>query len=239
MISVCMATYNGESYIKRQLESILTQLGEDDEVVIVDDCSKDGTVKQIKKINDSRILIFENIINLGVNKTFEQAILRSRGDIIFLSDQDDFWYEDKISSVCNFFNNHLDVDLIQHDAIVMDDDENIISESLFNLIGYVGDSVVRNFLHCSYMGCCMAFRRILIKDIMPITNVPYHDYWIGIMAKLYGHKIEFIHKPLMNFIRHKDSLTTDAKKKRSIYRMIKDRVDLLFDIVMFKLRRGF
>lgn len=73
MISVCMASFNGSKYIEQQLESILIQLGSMDEVVIVDDASKDDTVLKIRNFNDPRIKLFENNHNLGVISTFEKS----------------------------------------------------------------------------------------------------------------------------------------------------------------------
>ena len=95
MISVCIATYNGEKYIKEQLDSILPQLKKLDEIIISDDKSKDKTLKIIKTLNDSRIKIFTNP-KKGLISNFENAITKSSGDYIFLSDQDDIWHENKI-----------------------------------------------------------------------------------------------------------------------------------------------
>ena len=58
MISVCMATYNGEKYIQQQIESILNQIGNEDELIISDDMSKDRTLDIVKSFNDSRIKIY-------------------------------------------------------------------------------------------------------------------------------------------------------------------------------------
>ena len=77
--SVCMAAYNGMSFIKKQLDSILAQIGENDEVIIVDDGSKDGTPDFIRQIADPRIKLYVNEKNLGVIKTFGKAI---GGDIL-------------------------------------------------------------------------------------------------------------------------------------------------------------
>ena len=62
-VIVCMATYNGEKFIKKQLVSILDELEQHDELVIVDDCSKDQTVQIIKSFNDNRIKLYINNIN--------------------------------------------------------------------------------------------------------------------------------------------------------------------------------
>ena len=89
MISVCMATYNGEKYIQEQIDSILCQLSKDDELVISDDHSTDATCDIIKSYNDRRIKLFLNELAKGVTHNFENALLHSKGDIIFLADQDD------------------------------------------------------------------------------------------------------------------------------------------------------
>ncbi len=73
-ISVCLATYNGEKYIKEQLNSILSQLGNDDEIIISDDHSTDNTIEIIKSLEDDRIKIFVNNLEKGYSKNFENAI---------------------------------------------------------------------------------------------------------------------------------------------------------------------
>lgn len=82
MISVCMATYNGQKYIKEQIDSILCQLSEDDELVVSDDHSSDKTVDIISSYHDDRIKIYENVSRLGVTHNFEHALNLSKGDII-------------------------------------------------------------------------------------------------------------------------------------------------------------
>jgi len=94
-ISVCMATYNGERYLKEQLDSILKQLSFTDEIIISDDGSQDRTIEIIESFGDSRIKLFHSTQqNLIYN--FENALSKASGDIIFLSDQDDIWYENKV-----------------------------------------------------------------------------------------------------------------------------------------------
>ena len=103
MISVCMASFNGNKYIKKQLDSILSQLGIDDEVIIVDDASEDDTVSTIMNFNDPRIKLFENENNTGVIASFERSITLAKGEIIFLSDQDDIWLPNKIQKMMSLF----------------------------------------------------------------------------------------------------------------------------------------
>lgn len=99
MISVVMATYNGERYIKEQLESILFQTRKPDEIIINDDRSIDGTVDiiaDIKKKYNAPIILKVNEKRLGYAQNFREAIRRTKGEIVFLSDQDDVWLENKI-----------------------------------------------------------------------------------------------------------------------------------------------
>src|SRR3546814_6979697 len=103
MISVCMGTYNGARWIEIQLGSILSQLSPEDEVVIVDDGSKDDTLDRVASFNDPRVRVLRNGRNRGVDLTFERALGEARGDIIFLSDQDDFWYPNKVETVLRAF----------------------------------------------------------------------------------------------------------------------------------------
>ena len=86
MISVCVATYNGEKYIKEQLLSILSQIGLNDEVVVSDDHSNDSTIDIVKSLNDKRVKIIYNEGNRGYTSNFENALKHAKGDYVFISD---------------------------------------------------------------------------------------------------------------------------------------------------------
>src|ERR1700690_1222765 len=96
MISVCIATRNGENFIEAQLRSVLSQLNANDEVIISDDCSTDRTPEIIRSLNDSRITLLE-VEYCNLIRNFENALLNASGDIIFLADQDDVWHPAKVS----------------------------------------------------------------------------------------------------------------------------------------------
>ena len=114
MISVCMATYNGEKYIREQVESILCQLGPEDEIVISDDGSKDHTIQMVDSL-DKRIKVFLNEGKHGVVPNFENALKHSSGDYIFFSDQDDIWSPDKVERCLHALE---DSDLVVHNSRV-------------------------------------------------------------------------------------------------------------------------
>jgi len=129
-VSVCIATYNGEKYIKEQLTSILIQLEDTDEIIISDDSSTDQTVEIIKSLDDKRISIFEHQIFKSHVYNFENALKHAKGDYIFLADQDDIWLPGKINKTLSLLQNN---DLVLSDAIVVDENENILFESFFVL----------------------------------------------------------------------------------------------------------
>ena len=227
-ISVCMATYNGAKHIRRQLVSIFNQLGPNDQLVVVDDRSTDNTVQIIKSFQDSRIQLHLNAVNIGAVRTFDRALHLLQGDLIFLSDQDDRWYDDKVSVILKIFSSRC-VDLIVHDAIIVEGNR-IISDSLFKFRNSSA-GVIKNLISNTYTGCCMAFKRDILSKVLPIPAKKgiFHDAWIGILAEYYGYKIAFIDIPLIEFNRHDRNVTTI--KRRKITRILSERLILLLALI--------
>jgi glycosyltransferase involved in cell wall biosynthesis len=188
-ISVCMASYNGAEFIEEQLYSILNQLSERDEVVIVDDCSIDDTVQKIELINDSRIKIFKNDSNKGHVFTFGRAIGLAENKIIFMSDQDDIWLNGRVAVMTEA--------LVKTNSLLVSSNSNFINSG-GETIEYKIDGVqsnnskkhLRNIIDIftgkeNYYGCAMAFKKELNKTILPIPNyVESHDLWIATAANL-------------------------------------------------------
>ena len=200
MISVCMATYNGGKYIGAQIGSILLQMGERDELIIQDDGSNDSTLSIIAEFKDPRIYVEVNKENMGVIENFELALVRAKGDIIFLSDQDDEWLPGKVVAVMKEFERR-NVTAVVTDALIIDGDERVIAESYFVQIGS-GPGVWKNFLHNSYLGCCLAFRREVLEPGLPVPlQIRTHDGWIGLVANMIG-EVVFLRTPLLRYRRH-------------------------------------
>ena len=222
-----MASYNGAMYIEKQLYSILDQLKKNDQVIIVDDCSFDNTVNIVESLKDPRIKLFKNTKNIGVVETFNRALRNANGDIIFLSDQDDEWLDNKVSFIRNLFISN-NVDLIVHDAKISQGGS-IVANSLFGQIGS-SDGLFKNIYSNSYTGCCMAFRRIILRKILPIPNKKgiFHDAWIGILAKFYKFRVIFIATPLVIYNRHEANVST--MKRRSIHKIVPDRINLIVSL---------
>lgn len=230
MISVCMATYNGEKYIKEQIYSILAQLSENDELIISDDYSTDNTLAVVNKINDKRIKVYLNELEKGYTKNFENAINKSSGDIIFLSDQDDVWCEGKIDLMLQELEY---VTLVISDAKVVDGNLNLLKPSHFQEYG-VKKGFLHNFLKTRYIGACMAFKRELLDKALPFPNnskLCAHDYWITLIGEAY-YKVALVNKPLLLYRRHgNNALTGGEGSTRSLYMKLKVRSYCLMQLL--------
>ena len=116
-ISVCVATFNGERHVREQLQSVLSQLGPDDEVIVSDDHSGDGTVAEVEAVADPRVTLIRNAETVGYSSNFARALERATGEYIFLCDQDDVWLPGKVPAVLTAL---ADADL-PHDVGLCDD----------------------------------------------------------------------------------------------------------------------
>lgn len=206
MISIAMCTYNGEKFLEEQLNSIIQQSRQPDEIIICDDCSNDRTVEKAKTIlakwqGISRII--ENDHNLGYRMNFQKAISLCQGDIIFLSDQDDVWDRKKIESMEKVFTAHPDVNMVFHDAELVDEQLNRLTPSFwqalsFNPDGFLDDPYKRLLLGNVVQGSACAFRADVFFHAYPFPKEAVHDEWLALVAGLFG-KIMPIEQPLMKY----------------------------------------
>lgn len=230
-VSVAMAVYNGEKYLKKQLYSILNQLDKDDEIIISYDKSSDKTFEIITEFAtlDNRITIVNGPC-LGVIKNFENALMHCKNQYIFLSDQDDIWLDNKVKIITNQFNK-TNANVIIHDCIVVDEKENIIFPSFFD-IRHCKKGFLYNIIHNSYIGCCMAIRNDFIKNIIPFPeNIPMHDQWIGLIADK-KNSVVFIDIPLLKYRRHLNNVS--SFKHKDLFSMIKLRLNLIAALIKSK-----
>lgn len=206
MISVCMATYNGEKYIKEQLVSILKQIGPLDEIIISDDLSKDKTIEIVKGLNDQRIKIFFNT-NKGYTNNFQNSIKNASGDLIFLADQDDVWVDDKIQIMSDLLKKY---DFVVSNAQMVNKDLENLGATYFQLRGGGKSGFLNNLIKLQYIGCCMAFRKIILKKAFPFpkkTTLCSHDLWIALISEFYFNTF-VIQEPLLLYRRHGENVST-------------------------------
>lgn len=219
-ISVCMAIFNGESYLLEQIASILAQLKATDELIVVDDASQDKSLELLKGINDSRIHIYHNTSNLGVFASFERALKLAQGDILFLSDQDDIWLAGKVEKIIDVFLLNAKTTLIISDARVIDEFGHTIADSFFAQRNTkFTKGVFNNCISNKYIGCTLAFRQSMLKYFLPIPHdVPMHDMWFGILNDIYG-STYYIDLPLIAYRRHFNNVSP-AKGANFIQQLI-------------------
>jgi glycosyltransferase involved in cell wall biosynthesis len=223
MRSVVLAAYDGERFIDAQLDSIIPQLAHDDEVIVSDDASSDGTIRTVRRRNDPRIKVVCNSNRVGYVKNFERAISCARGEYIIFSDQDDVWLPNRITTVCSALDRKA---CVVSDAIVVDKDLRELHTSFFRLRQATDFSFFAIFLKPCFIGATMACRRSYLNTLMPFPpNVP-HDFWITLNAT-WDHDLEIIMNPLILYRRHPSTASVSATAlKRSLTTIFMERVRL-------------
>lgn len=197
-----MAVYNGADYLPQQLSSILAQLGPDDEVVVVDDASRDASPQQLAAITDARVRVARNPANTGILATFEKALRLARGKVIFLSDQDDLWLPGKVDKIMRVMESMPGVTMVVSDASVIDERGETLQPSFLGLKRGFSPGALANFVRNRCLGCTMAFRRSMLAHFLPIPpDVPMHDIWFAVLNGIYG-KTHLIDEPLVAYRRH-------------------------------------
>ncbi|MDY4628362.1 MAG: glycosyltransferase family 2 protein [Prevotella sp.] len=229
MISVCIATYNGERYIRQQIESIVCQLNVDDEIIVSDDGSTDGTLDIVKGIGDKRIKIIEGPGRKSPILNFECALKASKGDFIFLSDQDDVWKPDKVEICMKWLKTY---HCVVSDAEVTDNRLKPLYPSLYDIMQVRQGRIYNTIWKNGYTGCCMAFRRNVLEASLPFPkNIPMHDIWIGNVAA-YKYNVIFIPDRLIHFRRHENTISCNGKgSKFTIWQQMKFRLNIIKNII--------
>jgi glycosyltransferase involved in cell wall biosynthesis len=239
-VSVCLATFNGEKYIKAQLESILNQLEFNDELIIVDDKSSDNTLNIVNSYSDSRIKKISNEINLGVNKSFELAIIQAKNDIIFLADQDDIWTQNRVSKFKNYFILNPEISLITGNSDFIN--ENGISITFNEIQGVRSEDSKKNISNIfdiflgktNYYGCTMAFRSRFIQKIYPFpTYIESHDIHIALTANILNVNLHIDDIVLYRRIHSQNN----SLYKRNIFKKIKSRIIFILNIINILLNK--
>lgn len=229
MISVAMTSFNGEKHIKNQIQSILDNLTEYDELVISDDGSTDSTIEIINSFNDERIKLIKGP-HEGINKNFENAIKACRGEYIFLSDQDDFWYSNKSNIVLDKLKNGYV--LVQHDARVVDGNDSVLIDS-FSKYRRVRSGLLKNIIRNTYHGCLIAFSSKLKDYIMPFPKHGcFHDQWIGLIANIKGETV-FIDDILVDYRRYGENQS--SFKQYPIIVQVRNRLLIIINLILFSI----
>jgi glycosyltransferase involved in cell wall biosynthesis len=224
-ISVCMATYNGEIYIYEQLMSIISQLKSSDEIIISDDSSTDRTIAIIESLNDIRIKIFPNQKFKNPIYNFENALKQATGEIIFLSDQDDIWHENKVVKMFGALNM---ADMVVCDCTIINDDKDVVLNSYFSVTN-PRPGILKNLKKNGYLGCCMAFKKDVLKKALPFPkDIPMHDIWLGFICELFFRPV-FLNESLTYYRKHSNnvSITSNVISHYGTFTKLKFRFNIV------------
>ena len=217
-ISVVIATYNGELFLRKQLDSILKQTMVPDEIIVSDDCSEDSTWSILKEYNHKYPDLFHihrNSRNLGYALNFWNLLKRVTGDIIFLSDQDDIWYFDKVEKIYQIFCNQSDIlalstayDLIKEDDTTYQDFRNVKFRNDNKLKKINWEEFV---IHPRYPGMAMSIRQSLIEQLSfdEQKEPPAHD-WILNQCAAYQEGMYFWDVILTHYRQHQSNTVGSA-----------------------------
>lgn len=225
MISVCIATFNGEKFIREQIDSILCQIADTDEIVISDDSSTDQTLAIIRSYNDARIILLERRSCRSPVFNFENAIKNSRGDVIFLADQDDIWDTHKVVHMLSALDEN---SMVISDCKIINDYNETLIESFFAK-AQSGNGFFKNLYKNTYLGCCMAFKReVLIKALPFPKDIPMHDIWLGFVCELFFKSV-FIPEKLTFYRKHDNNTSTalNIRNDYSFYKKLMFRINLI------------
>lgn len=199
LVSIAMTTYNGEKYLREQLDSIYRQTHKNIEVIVCDDRSTDNTANILEEYSRKFALkYYINENNLGFVKNFEKVISLCNGDYIALADQDDVWLKNKIEVLLNEIGENL---LIHTDCTLIDEQSNIISRYWKGNIE--SHTSFEDFLFSNMVtGCTVLMSQELQKKSLPFPEgLAYHDWWLGIVS-VNETRLKYITTPLTLYRQH-------------------------------------
>jgi len=219
--SVALCTYNGANYISQQLDSIANQTMVVDEIVVCDDGSTDDTINKVEAFKTAHPSIDVGIeINkqkLGVCANFDKTIHQCTGDIIFLSDQDDIWLENKVETVLDWFETHPQMSVVLTNGYFINSQgESFADKKTFDAVGFneeglkyfnMGFALEMFLLINRATGAAMAFRKSFIPEFKIVANAkpgdnsPLHDEIIALTAVAKG-VLGLIEEPLFKYRIH-------------------------------------
>ncbi len=191
--------------------------------MVNDDGSTDGTLSILGSYSDARIKILPFDKHLGPLRGFERAITYSRGDFIFLCDQDDIWQPQKVQTMIRVFDDPRVLAVVS-DAIVVDASDRVLLNSFQNWRGSA-EGFWRNWMKNGFLGCCMAFRGSVKDKLLPFPqHINMHDEWIGLYCSVAG-RVRFIDNLLTRYRRHGNNVT--GMSHRGVAFMALKRVQFL------------
>ena len=219
MISVAMATFNGETYIQEQLDSIYNQTRKVDEIIIVDDCSNDLTVQVVEQYilshKDIDIKLYKNEENLGYKKNFKKAISLCHGDYVFLSDQDDIWKSNKVEDMISIMEKNPNISVLASSFELIDQkgdvftvplDSRMSNNNLLMKKVQTNDVVPISFyelsIRNSFQGCALCLTKKLCARFLECFTEEFVHDWLIVLLASETNSMYFYNAPLFQYRIH-------------------------------------
>lgn len=233
-ISVCMATFNGAEFVREQLCSILIQIPDDAEVVVVDDASTDSTNDVIQSLNDHRIRLVRLPVNGGYVRAFERAITEAKGEAIFLSDQDDIWLPGRVDTMLDALAGG---EVVASNLGLLPDGRPMrhpLSRRPWRLRERDSRNPIKNIASLMigsalYYGCAMAFSRSIVNTILPVPRfvTESHDQWIALCGLA---RSSMVHVEEVTVLRRIHSTNASASRTRPVWKVLRSRLMFLREV---------
>jgi glycosyltransferase involved in cell wall biosynthesis len=235
-VSVCMATYNGAAYLREQVDSILGQLGVDDELIVSDDHSTDDTPSILASYRDPSIKVIANPGRRGHVQNFACAMAHATGDFIALSDQDDVWVEGRLQRMLD------ELRRMPQNSLLVGDFKEFDSNGVRKGQSLLGACPKNRFVQMAgiflgrykYFGCAFLFRRELTRYVLPIpAYIEAHDIWIAMNAAIRG-KIAHAEETTLMRRLHGNNLT--PMRHRRLANVVRSRACYLAGLLQSSFR---
>lgn len=219
-IDILLATYNGEKFVKEQIESILNQTYENFNLIISDDASTDNTLNILEEYEkkDTRIKVFKKEKNKGLIDNFEFLLKNVTSDYFMFSDQDDIWKKDKIEKSINKLKEESS-GLVYTDLEIVDEKLNVIYPSYWKYKQIYKKIIKYNNFEALYLnnfvtGCTILAKSKYIKDILPLprnSKFVLHDYWTALIISAKD-KISYVEESTIQYRQHKNNRVGSSRK---------------------------
>ena len=237
LVSIVLAAYNGERYIRQQLDSIIEQSYKPIEILVIDDCSTDNTPAILKEFatHNENVKVVKNETNLGYVKNFEKGMLLAKGDYIAPCDQDDVWNPEKISILMR---ERSEYPIIYCNSELIDEDGNFMDKKLSDIKRLDDFNDPLNYtIGGSAPGHAMIVRKSVVLAATPLPLFVPHDYWIAFVATFSG-PLKFLDTPLVFYRQHGTNVfgaikvtgkKRSEKSKEDNYLAARERIKLLYE----------
>lgn len=213
LVSIVLATYNGEKYLAKQLESLFQQTYSNIEIIAVDDCSSDNTVGLLQQFAEKHqnMKVFVNETNLGFIKNFEKGCTLTNGELIGFCDQDDYWHDEKIEKMAAAIGEHA---IIYCDSVVCDEDLNEKGIKISDLVHFKSwNNCLQLAVFCRIYAHAMLFKRSFFNKAYPFLSIIPPDWWLPYLSTFYG-GMKYLPEPLVLYRQHQNNVAGVVGSKR-------------------------